>query len=180
MKIIAITVTSLDGRFTKGSEKNIYQWSSKEDFEHFKEVVNKHNLLVMGSGTFEPVKDIKEVGLKPEKERLRIIMTRNPERYKEFVVPGQMEFTNESPRELVTRLEKQGYQQMLLVGGSRLSGSFLQEGLINELLITIEPKLFGNGDFLHSDSLLDTNLQLLDVKKLNQKGTMVLHYKILT
>src|SRR5438309_1921075 len=87
---------------TMASKGKIYHWSSKEDFEHFKSVVNEHNLLVMGSGTFEPVKDIPAAGLKPEKERLRIIMTRNPEKYKEFVVPGQMEFTHESPHELVT------------------------------------------------------------------------------
>lgn len=179
MKITAIAVTSLDGRFTKNSEKNIYHWSSPEDFAHFRSIVEKNNLLVMGSGTYEPVKNIKKSGLKPEKERLRVIMTKNPQKYKKFFIPDQMEFTDESPKHLVTRLEKRGYKKMLFVGGRKLFVTFLQTKLIDEMYITIEPQIFGNGDLIQTHKSLDIQLELLSVKKLNKTGTLLLKYKIL-
>lgn len=179
MKITAIAVTSIDGRFTKNSEKNIYHWSSPEDFAHFRSVVEKNNLLVMGSGTYEPVKQIKESGLKPEKERLRVIMTKNPQKYKKFFIPGQMEFTDEPPQQLITRFEKQGYKKMLFVGGRKLLVTFLQAKLIDEIYITIEPHIFGNGDLIQTHKSLDIQLELLGVKKLNKQGSLLLTYKIL-
>src|SRR5258708_35931822 len=132
MKIILIDVSSLDGKLTKWARDNIYEWSSPEDFAHFQKVKSQNNLLVMGSGTFDAVKDNETVGLKPEKERLRIIMTSKPKEYKKYVVPGQMEFSNETPEKLVTRLEKLGYHQMLLVSGGRVATSFFKENLIDE------------------------------------------------
>src|SRR5258708_3251817 len=107
MKIIVLEVTSLDGRFTRWTGKNVYEWSSSEDFTHFAKTRAENNLLVMGSKTFEQVN--MQMGIKSEKERLRVIMTRNPEKYERFVVPGQIEFTSEKPKQLVARLEKRGY-----------------------------------------------------------------------
>jgi len=173
MKIILIDVMSLDGKLTKWEGNNVYEWSSPEDFALFSKTRDTNNLLVMGSGTFEAVQP------QPEKERLRIVMTSRPERYDSSVIPGQLEFTNEHPRELVKRLEKLGYKQMLLVGGQRIATSFLNEHLINELWLTIEPKVFGIGDPLVSAEKMDIDLELLQSKKLNKQGTLLLKYKIL-
>jgi len=173
MKIIAIAVTSADGRFTKNSEKNIYHWSSPEDFAHFSDIKSQYNLIVMGSGTFDAVHP------EPEKERLRIIMTNNPQKYKDFAIPEQMEFTAEAPNTLVSRLEKKGYTQLLFVGGGKLLVSFLQTGLIDQLYVTIEPQLFGNGDMLQAEKSLDIQLQLLSVQKLNKRGTLLLQYEVI-
>src|SRR5579864_4964676 len=110
MKIILIDVSSLDGKLTKWKGNDVYEWSSREDFMHFQKVKSENNLIVMGSGTFERIRDVEIAGLKPEKERLRIIVTRRPNKYQRSVVPGQMEFSNESPEELITRLEQRGYK----------------------------------------------------------------------
>src|SRR3989344_3357455 len=106
MKVILINVSSLDGRFTKWKGKNIYEWSSSEDFAFFQKTKHENNLIVMGSATFDHVRKIDKAGLKPEKGRLRVIMTKNPAEYKNFEVPGQMEFRSDSPKELVKHLEK--------------------------------------------------------------------------
>src|SRR5882724_7665335 len=121
MKIILLDVSSLDGKLTKGTDTNIYEWSSKEDFAHFQKVKSENNLLVMGSGTFEKVKDIDNAGLKPEKERLTIVLTSKPETYKQFAVEGQLEFSKEAPKALIERLETKGYKQMLLVSGGKVA-----------------------------------------------------------
>src|SRR6185437_9915820 len=179
INITAIIVTSVGGRYTKGTGKNIYEWSSPEDFAHFSAVRSQHTLIVMGSGTFEHVKEYEQAGLKAEKGKLRIIMTENPDRYKSFTVPGQMEFTSETPQELVSRLEQAGYTKMLFVSGGKLLASFLKERLIDQLLLTIEPLLFGTGAILGDDPNLDITLQLQEMKRLNERGTLVLQYKVM-
>lgn len=179
MKIILIDVSSLDGKLTKWKGNDVYEWSSREDFMHFQKVKSENNLLVMGSGTFDKVKNLQHAGLKPEKERLRIIMTQKPNQYQQYVVPGQMEFTDEAPLELVTRLEKMGYKQMLLVSGGRVATSFFKEQLIDELWLTLEPKIFGSGAPLIQEGAFDINLKLFDMQKLNNNGTLLLKYQVL-
>jgi dihydrofolate reductase len=179
MKIILIDVSSLDGKLTKWKGNDIYEWSSREDFMHFQKVKAANNLIVMGSGTFKRVKDIEQAGLKPEKERLRIILTSKPQRYSRFIVPGQMEFSNETPQELVGRLEKEGFKQMLLVSGGKVATSFFKEQLIDELWLTLEPKIFGSGEPLVREGCFDINLKLLSMEKLNTQGTLLLKYQII-
>jgi dihydrofolate reductase len=179
MKIILIDVSSLDGKLTKWARDNIYEWSSAEDFEHFQKVKSQNNLLVMGSGTFEGVKDIEKAGLKPEIGRLRVVLTSRPKRFLKFAVPGQIEFSSEIPTALVSRLKKQGYKQMLLVSGGKVATSFFKENLVDELWLTIEPKIFGSGEPLVQEGNFDINLKLLSVNTLNKQGTLLLKYKVL-
>ncbi len=179
MKIILIDVSTVDGKLTKWARDNIYEWSSPEDFAHFQKVKEQNNLLVMGSGTFEGVKNNETAGLKPEKERLRVILTSKPNSYKKYAVAGQMEFSNESPKQLVSRLEKHGYKQMLLVSGGKVATSFFRENLISELWLTIEPKLFGSGEPLMQEGTFDINLKLLSIDRLNNQGTLLLKYTVL-
>lgn len=178
MKIIALEVVSLDGKSTKWTEKNIYEWSSPEDFAHFVNVRSQHNLLLTSSETFNAVKDIKHVGLKAEKERLRVIMTRTPEKYKAYEVPGQLEFMSGTPLAIVKNLEERGYKKMLFGGGSKLLASFLHAKLIDEIWLTLEPRIFGIGHSLVAEEKFDIKLQLLESKQLNAKGTFLLKYKV--
>jgi dihydrofolate reductase len=178
MKVTLINVSSIDGKLTKGTRNNIYEWSSPEDFAHFKQTLSQHNLIVMGSGTFNHVKDNETAGLKPEKERLRIILTSKPETYKQYAVPGQMEFSDETPTKLINRLEKLGYKQMLLVSGGKVATSFFKANLIDDLWITIEPKIFGTGEPLVQEEAFDISLQLFETKRLNENGALLLKYRI--
>lgn len=179
MKIILIDVSSLDGKLTKWKGNDIYEWSSREDFMHFQKVRSENNLIVMGSGTFDKVKDHEQAGLRPEKERLRIILTSKPGSYSRYAVPGQMEFSDETPHALVKRLEEKGYKQMLLVSGGKVATSFFKEQLVNELWLTIEPKIFGSGEPLVQDGCFDINLILESYEKLNTQGTLLLKYTVL-
>lgn len=178
MKIILVNVSSLDGRFTKWTGKNIYEWSSREDYEFFIKTRAENNLLVMGSATFDHVRKIDKAGLKPEKERLRVILTKTPEKYKKFKVPGQMEFSSDSPKNLVKRLEKLGYTQMLLVSGGKVANSFFNEGLVDELWLTLEPQIFGSGKSIASGKDLNIKLKLNSIEKLNKNGTLLLKYTV--
>jgi dihydrofolate reductase len=179
MKIILIDVSSIDGKLTKWTGNNIYEWSSPEDFANFQKIKSENNLLVMGSGTFEKVKNVDKAGLKAEKGRLRIVLTSKPDAYKQFSVPGQLEFWDKTPTALVKKLEQQGYKQMLLVSGGKVATSFFKNNLIDELWLTIEPKIFGVGEPLVQEEKFDISLQLITSEKLNTQGALFLKYKII-
>lgn len=48
-----------------------------------------------------------------------------------------------SIKQLVSELHRKGYKRALVEGGPTLLGSFLKEGLIDEVFLTIAPKIYG-------------------------------------
>lgn len=174
MKIILVMVESADGKTTKWDESAVHGWSSKEDDEHFRLLKSSHNLIVMGRKTYENVKT--KIELSPRIRR--IVMTQRPADFSGETVSGQLEFTDESPVGLVKRLESEGFDTMLLVGGSELNGGFLEHKLIRECYITIEPQFFGSGKSIFADTKTDIPLQLLALRTLNEQGTIMVHYSL--
>jgi dihydrofolate reductase len=173
MKTILIFVSSLDGKVTKWGEPNVRLWSSHQDQDYYKKVWNESRLIVMGSSTYNADT------FNPSPDHQIIIMTSHPDRYKSYEVPGQMEFTNETPVELSSRFATKGHQQMLVVGGPHIATSFLKEQLIDELWLTIEPKIFGTGENFATDAKLDIDLRLIQSEKVNDQGTLITKYAIL-
>ncbi len=173
MKVILAVVTSIDGKTTKGNEPG-QGWASVEDQQHIHDLIDNSKVIVMGSNTYREVKPHQKLSPKTR----RIIMTHEPEVFKDDVVLGQREFTSESPKELVSRLEKENYKELLLVSGEKLSAVFLAKNLVNELWITIEPLLFGEGKGITTALPESINLELISSEKLNVKGTLLLKYKV--
>ena len=173
MKTILIFVSSLDGKVTKWGEPNVRSWSSHQDQDYYKKVWNESRLIIMGSSTFNADT------FTPSPDHQIMIMTGHPDRYKSFEIPGQMEFTNETPVELSSRFATKAYQQMLVVGGPHIATSFLKEQLIDELWLTIEPKIFGMGENFATDTKLDIDLRLIQSEKVNDQGTLITKYAVL-
>lgn len=167
-------VSSIDGRFTRGNESDIHLWSSKEDNDHFTRLRDTHSLIVMGSGTYVAIRET----LHLSEDKLRVVLTTNPKKYINKSVENQLEFSNETPKKLVEHLSKRGYKKMLLVGGPRLASSFFAFHLVNELYLTIEPKIFGKGNTFTSKTIIDADLKFMSVKKLNKKGTLLFRYSV--
>lgn len=174
MKLILVMVTSLDGRSTKGGASDTHLWSSYEDQKHFKNIIDNASLLIMGRKTYEPARDTME----HRNGRLRIVLTRNPEKYESEKIDGKLEFTNENPKDLIERLESMGYKEGYLVGGASTNTEFFKQNLVTELWQTLEPKILGKGNGIIGDRENDFSLELLEIKKLNDKGTLLLKYKV--
>ena len=174
MHVSLILVSSLNGKITNGSSPDIYTWTSKEDQEYFFAQRDKSPLIIMGRKTYEA----SQVVIKLVPGKLRIIMTKTPENYASQTVPEQLEFTNESPKELVQRLEQQGYTEALVVGGNDIASAFLKEQCINTLYLTIEPILFGTGTLFFDSLDFDVHLQMINIKQLNSKGTLLIQYNL--
>lgn len=176
MKVTMVMLASVDGKTTQGNNSNIYIWSSKEDQKHFFSLIKKNNLIIMGRATYDASQPV----IKIEKGKLRIVLTRRPEKYLNQTIKDQLEFSDQSPEKLVRRLSLLGYKKMLLVGGSIVNGLFLKQNLVDELYLTIEPKIFGDGKNIIEGQLLNKSLQLISIKKLNNVGTLLLKYRVIS
>jgi dihydrofolate reductase len=173
MKTILVFVSTLDGKITKWGDPHVKSWSSQNDQDYFKKIWNDTRLIIMGSNTFhfEPIK--------ANPEHLLIIMTREPEKYKKYEVPGQLEFRSETPGQIAERYKKEGHKCMLVVGGAHIATSFLKEQLVDELWLTIEPKIFGMGGNFVIEEKLDINLELISSKSVNKQGTLLTKYSVI-
>ncbi|MDP1760109.1 MAG: dihydrofolate reductase family protein, partial [Candidatus Woesebacteria bacterium] len=145
MKVIlymAITANGLIAREEGGTD-----WINQEDWKNFREMAKQAGSVVMGRGTYDAM--IKE-GEFPVAGVLNVVMTREAppaEPLKEVI------FSDASPEEVVGMLGERGFESVLIAGGGNLNGSFMGDGLIDEIYLTIEPVVFGQGIqlFEHAD-----------------------------
>jgi dihydrofolate reductase len=173
MKTILIFVSSLDGKITRWGNPMIRSWSSKSDQDHFDAIWKDTHVIVMGSGTYDPDP------VKPVSRHLFVVMTRQPERYKSMEVPGRLEFTDDPPSLLMKRFKQTNEKKVLIVGGARIAALFLKAQLIDELWLTIEPRIFGIGANFVNDERLDIELTLLSCEQANDQGTLILKYRVM-
>lgn len=174
MKITLAVVTSIDGRTTRGDEQHIYDWTSDEDWQHFVALRDASDVVIIGRHGYEVVREKMRMD---DKSPLRVVITNHPEAFADEAVPGKLEFTNEYPLDLVRRFELAGYKQILLASGQRITASFLRHNLVDDIYCTVEPRLFGSGKGVAFGDF-DIKLRLISSEKLNDQGTLLLHYEV--
>lgn len=170
MKTILYMATTPNGYIAK--ENDDTSFVSKDSWESFDELSKKAGNLIIGRRTFEiSVQD----GTFPYPQRLNVVMTHNKveNKWGENVL-----FTDKSPREALKILEDRGFETAFIGGGGSINSVFMKEGLIDEIYLDIEPKVFGNGIQLFKPSDFKFDLELVEVKNLRDR-TVHLYYKVL-
>lgn len=170
MKITIIMAQTLDGKIGKDSS-HIADWTPTEDKKSFATETKKLGVIIMGSTTFDTIK-------RPLPGRLNLILTSRPEAYKEYEQPGLLEFFKGTPAEVVELLESRGHQTAALGGGAKTNAAFLKAGLVDEILLTIVPIIFGQGISISEGQEIDAKLELIEETKLTD-NLIQLRYKVL-
>lgn len=153
-----------DGKIAKSSD-HFPNWTSKEDKKMFAAVSKEHGVVIMGDKTFFTFP-------KPLPERLNVVFTleKNPPEIE------NVKWVTGEPEKVLGELEKEGYKSAILGGGSYLNTQFLKKKLIDEIWLTIEPKIFGDGLGVFGGDF-DVDLKLIGVEKLN-KNSIAVKYKV--
>ena len=165
MKVIMMMAMTLDGKIAKNSD-HFPDWTSREDKKYFAKVSREAGVVIMGDKTFFTFPS-------PLRERLNVVFTldENPKKQE------GVKWVKGEPENVLKELEEMGYSLAILGGGSFINGMFLKHKLIDEIHITVEPKIFGDGLGLFKGDF-DVNLRLIDCEKINE-DSMVLKYKVL-
>lgn len=166
MKISLMCAITLDGKIAR-NERHFVDWSSKEDKRLFFATTKRAGVLIIGNNTYKTFSA-------PLPGRLHIVLTSDTS--DKINIPGQVEYTSASPEEIVADLEERGYAEVILAGGGQVNTLFLKANLIDELLLTLEPVVFGSGIDLFRSGELDARWRLASMEKLNDIGSLHLRY----
>ncbi len=177
MKVFIIAAMSADGFIAQRTDQPSVNWTSPEDKKHYVEKTKRAGVMVMGRKTFDTI------GF-PLKDRLNIIYTRKTKKQiaqQYDIKSGQpsldrLRVTAQKPGDLIKQLEEEGFEQLAVCGGASIYRQFLEAGVVDQLLLTIEPVLFGQGVSLFDQSL-EKILNLVSSKQINQQGTLLLTYE---
>ncbi len=166
MKVTLLMALTVDGKTARHTGEFI-DWSGQADKKLFVQMTRKAGVLIMGSRTYDTIGH-------PLPGRKNIVLTRNKNRCS---TDRDLVFTDQKPADLLAALEADGYRQVILTGGSTINTLFARENLIDELVLTLTPKVFGTGIGLFSDEL-DLSLRIRSVSQMEDKR-VVLKYQVI-
>jgi dihydrofolate reductase len=141
---------------------------SEQTFADYYELSKRFPALIVGRTTFEMMSEFNEF----EKigNPLVIVLSSASGVLDEKVVFVQ------TPQEAITQLKGRDITQAMLGGGATTNTAFLEAGLVDELIIDVEPQLFGHGiPFLKHDTP-SLQLELLGCEQREQN--VRLRYKV--
>ena len=168
-KYIAIAAITLDGRIATNKTQLSFDWTSREDKRWFKQSLKPADVIIIGRHTFETIKNNKF-------KRHYLVLTSRV-KVMEQKLPNVW-FCNPKALNIRQLILKKGYKHVAIVGGSIVYGYFLEKGWLDELYLTLEPLAFGGGiSLFETKKIKQYKFQLAQVKKLNQRGTLLLKYK---
>ncbi|MBU1705597.1 dihydrofolate reductase family protein [Patescibacteria group bacterium] len=167
MQVTLIAAMSADGKIAEEKDQVSLDWTSKEDTGFFVKKTKEIGVVIMGRNTYETIG-------RPLKDRLNVIMTRDLDGRESE--PGVLEWTSDSPVEIIESLAKRGYDKVALCGGASVYSAFLQQGLVDDLYLTVEPVLFGKGIPLAS-GFDRIDLDLIDSVLLGEQSVLI-HYRV--
>ena len=173
MRVTLIAVQSLDGFITRHDAPGV-SFASVADQSHFRTALRAFDCGVMGRATYEQART--DGMPPPTPARRRVVLTRTPARHAAEAVPGVLEFTAAPPHAIVARLRGEGCQACALLDGAQIHSLFLAAGLVDELWLTVEARLFGGGTPLLL-ARTDTRLRLLAHETLDD-DVLLLKYAV--
>jgi len=165
MKVILLMAVTADGMIARGSME-LVDWTGKADKKYFVYITRKAGVMIMGSKTFDTIGKVLP-------GRKNIVMTRDKTRISQ---DENLIFTCQTPGEIINDLKTQGFKSIALIGGSTVNTLFMKAKLIDEIHITLVPRLFGKGLSLFKE-VLDTRLELMDTSSI-EKGHILLKYRV--
>lgn len=128
-------VSTLDGKVAVKKE-GYWPIGSRTDYKVLIELRAYADCLIHGKNLFNEFGSITQKSLnKPSFKKMRRKLGKSP------VLPYIVATHN--LKELTRSLYEKGYKHVLVEGGPTLLGSFLKENLLDEIFITIAPKIYG-------------------------------------
>ena len=163
---IAYIASSIDGRISL-TKKSLPRWTSKEDWAFFQKSIAAADAVVVGRNTYKAAAD------RLRKRRTYVFSSRISSMRRQ----GAVTFLNPAHVDLSELFG--GYRKVAILGGGGIYRFMLEKNLCDELYITIEPLVFGRGKQMVTGGTKTQSLHLRSFKKLNKKGSLLLHYTTL-
>src|SRR3989344_2203393 len=167
-KYIAIAAITLDGKIAKNTH-HMSDWTSKEDKIFMRAFLDKCDVVIVGNNTYK-------TAIKPLSKRNCIVFSKSANKL--ISKSAGLLYVNPNKTSVKKLIGKLGYQKVAILGGAQTYTYCLENKMLGELYLTVEPIVFGKGiDLFASKSFLDHKFKLISIKKLNKQGRLLLRYK---
>lgn len=142
-KIILYIATSLDGFIADINGGVDWLPHPKDDAEleavGYKDLMERIDTILMGSRSYKQILSFGDWGW--QDKHTYVFTSKKLKTVKPYV-----SITHDNPFEFMAKFkDRTSDKDIWLLGGAQLAQSFAQEGLINEVILTIIPKVLGEG-----------------------------------
>ncbi|MGM1022151.1 MAG: dihydrofolate reductase family protein [Bacillota bacterium] len=172
-KIVLYIAMSLDGYIAlpDGSVDWLYDVKGDGGDNGYADFYDTVGTVLMGRLTYEEVLKLSDDF--PYAGKPCYVLTRSLTEHHQAL---HVTFTDKALSELVPHLQEQSEGAVWLVGGGQLVQAFMQAGLLEKAIITIIPKVLGQGIPLFPEGTLPSTFEL---KEIERRGDIaLLHYHI--
>ena len=169
MKITVYLASSVNGMIS--NRKGVPDWLSQGYEQGFMALCEQTQAVIMGKTTYNI--------LAPDYLPLKTEGTLIVLSHDTTALPAQSNviFTDKRPEDIVEILKSRGHREAVIIGGTQTVSEFVNAQLVDELMLVIEPVLFGMGLPMLKHVELEPRLALLDMTKLND-DTVQLRYRV--
>lgn len=158
MKVVLDMAISPNGMIARKNGDE--DWLPSEGWDEFLAAAKKHKNIVMGRETYELVTaKYKDYNFDSVDAELKVIVTRKPN----FKAPEGYTVVN-SPEQAIEVVRKQSLPALFLIGGGKLNSAFITRGLVDEIHLTINPYIIGQGRSFVGTEDFDMPLELISSK----------------
>lgn len=171
MKVILWMGMSLNGIIA--GEDNNEDFISHDCWLAWLEAIRKHRAMIWGRKTHEVVQNWPKSYFDDIKG-IKVVVVSSQAGFK----TGSGFELVDSPQAALKTLENQGFNSVVLTGGSTLNTAFAKLGLIDEVILNVEPVIEGKGISLFKPEEFELKLELIEMKQSRGK-TIQLRYKVL-
>lgn len=157
--------TTVNGYISRTDDST--PWSN-EEWNAYAEEVKEIGNIIIGHRTYEIMKDgeFEKIG-----NPLVIVISSKQQPHDTHAI-----FVK-TPEEALKVVSQKGFSSTTINGGSMLLSSFAEHRLIDEVILDVEPFLFGKGIPLFKENDFEMELELKGTRKVGQNGIQ-LHYSV--
>jgi dihydrofolate reductase len=162
MHCIAVAAATIDGKIAHDSD-HPSEWTSPEDKKFLHDILETAEVIVIGNNTYKTAREFFA------KYNCIVLYTRSER------VNDRLRYCDPQQEDIRGLLAS--YQTVAVLGGTQTYTYFLEQNLLDEIYLTIEPLVFGRGLTLFESSRNTAmHFTLESCKQLNEKGSLLLHY----
>lgn len=166
MKVTLYMAISVDGLIKGENDTANSNWITDAEWDFFNSAVLNAGSLVVGKTTY-----LEQSGFPQFKDVKVVVVSKNN---LETFNPDHL--VAHSPKEALELLKD--FNEVLVVGGGLLNASFMDEDLVDEIYLDVEPVILGQGIPLFKGKDFQKDLKLLGIKNISD-NELQLHYEVI-
>lgn len=170
-KIILFMAMSLNGMIA--SKNGDEDFLSHTNWGSFGELAKKHGCFIIGRKTYESVQKWSDYNFNNIDAKLKIVVSggNNLKLDPPFLLAH-------SPKDAIKKATAMNFESAILTGGSTINSAFLEENLIDEIIINIESVIIGTGIPLFAENTLEKRLSFIEAKSIAD-GILQVRYRVI-